>query len=52
MTHEQLRQLMAEAAEAGDLDQVDLCSRALRGDSAAVQACTAAIASAVAMLED
>jgi len=43
VTPRELRALRREAAEAGDLEQVRLCERALDGDPAAVLACRRAI---------
>jgi hypothetical protein len=46
VTDEQLATLRDEAAEAGDMEQVRLCSAALEGNSKARTACAAAIARA------
>lgn len=44
ITDTQIEQLSREAAEAGDLDQVALCERALAGSRSASRACAKAIA--------
>lgn len=50
-TRAQLRALRAEAGEAGDLEQVRLCDRALDGDAKALKKCAAALADAEAQAE-
>lgn len=42
-TTAQIRALRDEAATAGDLAQVDLCERAIRGDARAIRACARVI---------
>ena len=51
MTPRRLRDLRREAAEAGDLEQVRLCERALDGDPIALDACRRAVARAEAMAD-
>lgn len=46
ITNQQIRQLRAEAASAGDQVQVYLCDRALQGDKTSIRACALAIAEA------
>lgn len=50
-TMERVEDLRDEAAAAGDLDQVAVCSRALAGDDAALRACIEAIADAQAQID-
>lgn len=52
ITDEQIEKLKTEAAEAGDLEQQQLCVRALDGDAFARGRCEAAIAAAQARLDD
>ena len=42
-THTQLNSLRIEAGQAGDLDQVEICSLALAGDAEALTVCTGVI---------
>ncbi len=46
VTDKQIADLMAEAAEAGDLDQVALCNEALAGSQGAREECAKVIESA------
>jgi len=48
ISREQVRALRTEAAEAGDLEQVAVCDRALEGDSDAILECSRVIADALA----
>ena len=47
-TRRQIQALSDEAASHGDLEQVELCERALDGDMAARRECAKAIANAAA----
>lgn len=51
ITDTQIEALSTEAAEAGDLEQVAACTRALAGDVAARAECAQVIADATAMDE-
>lgn len=48
VTNDDIRALMTEAGEAGDLEQCEDCRRALAGDTAARQRCIDAIEDAAA----
>jgi len=50
MTDTDIRKLRAEAA--GDLEQVTICDRALKGDQASIEECREVIDVAKAMLDD
>lgn len=50
-TDERIQALSDEAGEAGDLDQVDMCQRALAGNRKARRACARVIAAGVAQSE-
>lgn len=49
VTDDMIRQLMDDAGEHGDMEQVELCKLALQGDDAAYAKCVEAIESAKAM---
>lgn len=49
LTDDQIRTLSTEAAVAGDMEQVQICDRALDGDEAARRECVRVIRSAEAM---
>ena len=49
---ERLRGLRAGAGEAGDLEQVELCDRALEGEAAAIARCAMALRDADAQRDD
>lgn len=51
ITDETIEALRAEAAEAGDMEQVALCDAALDGDEAALDACRRVIADAHAQAD-
>jgi len=51
LTDTDLRKLREEAAEAGDLEQVLVCNRAIRGDQECRKLCREAIAAASAQSE-
>lgn len=46
LTEKDIEELRREAAVAGDLEQVELCNRALAGDTQAGRACIIAIMAA------
>lgn len=48
MTSEQIEQLKQEAAQAGNLAQVEICERALDGDESAVRECERVVREAAA----
>lgn len=48
ITNSQIRKLSNEAAEAGDLEQVAICERALSGDAEARAECAKVIGNAQA----
>lgn len=48
ITHEQIQALRDEAGQAGDLEQVAICDRALEGDETAIAECERVIADAAA----
>lgn len=50
LTTDQIRQLRTEAGQAGDLDQVALCDKALAGDREAREECARVISDTEAML--
>lgn len=52
ITDTQIRQLRNEAGEAGDIEQVEICDRALAGDEDACEECARGIADAAAMHDD
>lgn len=52
MAQYDIEELLREAAAAGDLDQVDICERALDGDPQAWAECARVIDAARAMEED
>jgi hypothetical protein len=49
ITKAQIEKLSNEAGEAGDLEQVAICTKALEGDAKALAECRKVIASAAAM---
>lgn len=51
ITPAQIRKLSNEAAEAGDLEQVAICDRALAGDAEAIAECARVIADAAAQAD-
>lgn len=51
ITTTQIEALRNNAAEAGDLDQVAVCDRALAGDDAAIAECVRVITDAEAMAD-
>ena len=48
ITQEQIQALRDEAGQAGDLEQVAICDRALEGDETAMAECECVIADAAA----
>lgn len=52
ITKAQIEKLSDEAGEAGDLEQVAICDKALEGDAAAVAECARVIADAAGRADD
>lgn len=52
ITKAQIKSLSNEAGEAGDLEQVAICDRALTGDAAATAECARVIADAAGRADD
>ena len=51
ITDTQIRELSTESGNAGDLEMVEICDRALAGDDLARAECERVIADALAMLD-
>lgn len=52
ITKAQIEKLSDEAGEAGDLEQVAICNKALEGDAAAIAECARVITDAAGRADD
>lgn len=52
ITKAQIEKLSAEAGQAGDMEQVAICDKALEGDAASVAECARVIADAAGRADD